>query len=72
MLGVIGVSAFALWISVATVLGAINSSPQALNPNLKNTLGDNGGPTLYYNGSGPVPPYNMTSPPPAPLPILNR
>lgn len=35
---------------------ATNHSPEALNPILTNTIGDNGGPTLYYNGSGPVPP----------------
>lgn len=38
-------------------LAAVNSTPQALNPDLKNTIGDNGGPVLYYNGSGPVPPF---------------
>ena len=35
---------------------ATNYTPEALNPKLTNTIGDNGGPTLYYNGSGPVPP----------------
>lgn len=35
---------------------ATNYTPQALNPQLTNTIGDKGGPTLYYNGSGPVPP----------------
>lgn len=38
------------------VLGATNYTSEALNPQLTNTIGDNGGPTLYYNGSGPVPP----------------
>lgn len=47
------------------------STPQALNPNLTNTVPNApGGPTLYYNGSGPVPPYNETSPIPASLPAL--
>ncbi|KUJ19694.1 uncharacterized protein LY89DRAFT_580202 [Mollisia scopiformis] len=50
---------------------SISSSPQALNPNLTNTIPNApGGPTLYYNGSGPVPPYNETSPIPAALPAL--
>ena len=31
-------------------------TPPALNPQLTNTLNNAGGPTLYYNGSGPVPP----------------
>lgn len=35
---------------------ATNYTSQALNPQLTNTIGDKGGPTLYYNGSGPVPP----------------
>ena len=51
--------------------GKVNSTPQALNPDLQNTIGDNGGPTLHYNGSGPVPPYNETSPIPAPFTPLN-
>lgn len=38
------------------VSAATNYTPEALNPQLTNTIGDNGGPTLYYNGSGPVPP----------------
>ena len=42
-------------------------SKQALNPFKQNTIGDNGGPTLYYNGSGPVPPYDEKSPIPAPF-----
>lgn len=29
-----------------------------------------GGPVLFYNGSGPVPPINELSPTPAPLPAL--
>lgn len=33
-----------------------NYTSQALDPQLTNTIGDKGGPTLYYNGSGPVPP----------------
>ena len=37
-------------------LGSQDSTPQALNPQLTNTIPDNGGPVLYYNGSGDVPP----------------
>ena len=29
----------------------------ALNPKLTDTIPNVGGPTLYYNGSGPVPPF---------------
>ena len=35
---------------------AADYTPEALNPQLTNTIGDKGGPILYYNGSGPVPP----------------
>lgn len=49
----------------------IDSTPEALNPQLTDTIGDNGGPTLYYNGSGPVPPYNETSPIPKPFTPTN-
>jgi hypothetical protein len=54
------------------VLQAIAATPQALNPQLTNTIPDVGGPVLYYNGSGPVPAYNLTSPAPAPITPLNR
>jgi sphingomyelin phosphodiesterase len=47
------------------------SSSQALNQTLTNIIPNAaGGPALYYNGSGPVPSYNETSPTPAPLPTL--
>lgn len=72
MIGLGHVGAVALYLFIDLAFGATNSTPQALNPKLTNTIDDNGGPTLYYNGSGPVPPYNTTSPPPAPLPALNR
>ena len=39
------------------VLAATSTAPEALNTQLTNSIGDNGGPVLYYNGSGPVPPY---------------
>ena len=35
------------------------------------TIGDNGGPVLYYNGSGNVPSINDTSPLPVPFTPLN-
>ena len=35
---------------------ATSYTPEALDPKLTNNIGDKGGPTLYYNGSGPVPP----------------
>ena len=37
-------------------LAATNYTSEALNPQLTNTIGDKGGPILYYNGSGSVPP----------------
>ena len=37
-------------------LGKADSVPPALNPQLTNTIPDDGGPVLYYNGSGDVPP----------------
>ena len=37
-------------------LAATGNTSAALNPKLTNTIGDKGGPILYYNGSGPVPP----------------
>ena len=37
-------------------LASTNYTSEALNPQLTNTIGDKGGPILYYNGSGPVPP----------------
>lgn len=42
-------------------------TPPALNPQLTNTESTHGGPTLYYNGSGPVPPESMLSPVPTPI-----
>ncbi|MCJ1458766.1 hypothetical protein MMC28_009140 [Mycoblastus sanguinarius] len=65
------VGSFVLLQYATNALRAQNSTPQALNPQLTNTIGDKGGPTLYYNGSGPVPPYNETSPIPAPFTPLN-
>ena len=40
----------------ARTLAATSYTPEALDPKLTNNIGDKGGPTLYYNGSGPVPP----------------
>ncbi|KAK7700183.1 hypothetical protein SLS57_012181 [Botryosphaeria dothidea] len=50
----------------------IESSHEALNPQLNNTITNLDGPTLFYNGSGNVPAYNETSPPPHPLPVLDQ
>lgn len=62
---------FATAISVSYA-ALTNSTSQALNPFLQNTVPDApGGPTLYYNGSGPVPAYNLTSPIPTPITPLN-
>lgn len=44
-----------------------NSSPQALQQEPGGVTDDFGGPRLYYNGSGDVPPYNETSPDPEPF-----
>lgn len=66
------VTAVALFSFIDIAVAATISTPQALNPNLTNTICDNGGPTFYYNGSGPVPSFNTTSPAPAPLTALNR
>lgn len=52
-------------------LGATISTPEALNPQLTNTIGNMVGPILYYNGSGDVPPYNEISSIPAPSSPLN-
>ena len=61
------VASLALLQYAGAALAATKSTPEALNPQLTNTIGDNGGPVLYYNGSGDVPPYNKTSPVPAPF-----
>ena len=61
------VGSFVLLQYATHALGLINSTPEALNPQLTNTIDDKGGPILYYNGSGDVPPYNETSPIPAPF-----
>jgi hypothetical protein len=67
------VGTFALLSLPTSVDAAVSSTPQALNPQLTNTIPDApGGPVLYYNGSGPVPPYNMTSPIPTAVTPLNR
>jgi len=46
-------------------LGASQATPEALNPQLTNTIPDTGGPILYYNGSGPVPPSIIRHPAPS-------
>lgn len=57
----------ALALAVVANAAETNSTPEALNPFPQNTIPDDGGPTLYYNGTGPVPPYDETSPNPAPI-----
>jgi len=54
------------------VIGVVGQAPNpaAFNPQLTNILILPGGPTLYYNGSGSVPPYDSLSPSPPPLPAL--
>jgi hypothetical protein len=44
------------------VVSGVNSTPEALNPGLTNSIPNGNGPILYYNGSGPVPPYDELSP----------
>ena len=50
------IASFALMQYPLYAWAATSYTPEALNPQLTNTIGDKGGPTLYYNGSGPVPP----------------
>ena len=65
-------SFFALSVFSLSSEAIVDSTPEALNPQLTNTIPDApGGPVLYYNGSGPVPPYNATSPIPTPITPLN-
>lgn len=67
LVGAVALSSLALHAQATT-----NSTPQALNPQLTNIVPNApGGPTLYYNGSGPVPPYNETSPIPTPITPYN-
>lgn len=46
-------------------------TPQALNPYNKNIV-DNNTVTLYYNGTGPVPAYDLKSPKPKAIPPLTN
>ena len=50
------VAGLALLQYAARSSAATSYTPEALDPKLTNNIGDKGGPTLYYNGSGPVPP----------------
>lgn len=50
------VAGLALLQYAARTSAATSYTPEALDPKLTNSIGDKGGPTLYYNGSGPVPP----------------
>ncbi len=65
------IASAAVWgITAQGVVEANNSTAPAFNPKLSNTLDNAGGPTLFYNGSGPVPAIGLLSPPPEPLPKL--
>ena len=56
--------------SAALVLGATNATAQALNTTNTNIIPNLSGPVLYYNGTGPVPAYEVVSPlPPAITPL---
>ena len=50
------IASFALLNYATQAQAATNYTSESLNPQLTNSIGDKGGPTLYYNGSGPVPP----------------
>ena len=61
---------------IATRVSAYNqavlhSSPDALNPQTTNLIA-NENITLYYNGSGPVPPDERKSDPPTPIRTINE
>lgn len=58
---------------VLTPSAAIDSSAQALNGANFNLVSQApGGPLLYYNGTGNVPAYNLTSPDPVPITPTSR
>lgn len=62
-----------LSLSPTCTYAAINSTAQALNTTETNLVPQApGGPTLYYNGSGPVPAYTEVTPDPIPITPLNR
>ena len=66
------VAALTLVLAQLSNAALTSHTPEALNPQLTNIIPQApGAPVLYYNGSGPVPPYNMTSPVPAPISPLN-
>ena len=50
------IAGFALLKYATQAQASTNYTSESLNPQLTNSIGDKGGPTLYYNGSGPVPP----------------
>ena len=53
-------------------LGAPNATAQSLNTTNTNLIPNaQGGPVLYYNGTGPVPGYDEVSPDPAPITPIN-
>lgn len=59
-------------VGVLAIPSFLHNASTVASSELTNTIPQGpGGPTLYYDGSGPVPPYNMTSPPPTPITPLN-
>ena len=55
-----------------SALGAANATAQSLNTTNTNLIPNaQGGPVLYYNGTGPVPGYDEVSPVPAPITPIN-
>lgn len=55
----------------SALFSSVSAQSAALNENLTNTIPNLSGPVLYYNGSGPVPSINVTSPEPEPLVSLS-
>lgn len=63
--------AVGLLISQASAHG-VHPRANPLGKQLTNTIPTLGGPTLFYNGTGPVPGIDTLSPKPAPLPALSN
>lgn len=60
-------------LSGTLALAATNSTPQALNTTNTNLIAQApGGPVLYYNGTGDVPGYQLSSPDPTPITPITR
>jgi sphingomyelin phosphodiesterase len=62
----------ALLLSYAAIVRcATNATAEALNTTNTNLVPNLSGPVLYYNGTGPVPSYDVVSPSPAPITPIN-